>query len=275
MITSAIYFVSLLLVLPKTHSCSQSPPKPIVGMQLSDSGMHRELFYSVQFANTLTNKKCEYVLDQLLPAGVYINVDQLDDLKRLQKLNAIYPPFIDIESPTEKSKSFTVLLKGIPHPTDNIKLPLHYRYHAPSKNHNKFATVEIPIPKLYIKCDTHDGGSIDELLETASKYQFCLNKGSIKFVTQLSENESSSVPTTNLEVYENCGWYLIDVHYQLKSDLRADIPIGNEKAFSPVLYVTIVISWAISLWTVFRTHSIPRRINYKLEEQRILQNKIK
>ncbi|XP_036331719.1 uncharacterized protein LOC118743259 [Rhagoletis pomonella] len=275
MIASAIYFFTLLLVSPKIHSCSQSPPKPIVGMQLGGTGMHRELFYLVQFANSLSDKKCEYILEQQLPAGVYISVDQLDDLKRLMKLNAIYPPFVDIELSTEKSKSFTVLLKGTPQPTDNIKLPIHYRYHAPSKNHNKFATVEIPIPKLYIKCDTYESESIEELLETASKYKFCLNEGSINFVTQQSENKSNLSAKSNHEVYLNCGWYLIDVHFQLKTDLRADIPIGNEKSYPPILYATIIISWVISLWTVFRTHSIPRRINYKLEEQRILQNKIK
>lgn len=275
MIPTAIYTFALLCLLPKGHRCNQAPAKPIVGLQLSDSGMHRDLIYNVQFTNALTDKSCDYILEQLLPAGVYISVDQLDDLKRLQKLNGIFPEFVDVESPTEKSKSFTIMLNGVPQTKDVIKLPIHYRYHAPSKNHNKFATVEIPIPKLYIKCKTLEDNSIEELLETASKYNYCLNERSISFVTKPYENNSNSSPKSNHDLYENCDWYLVDVHFQLKTDLRADIPIGNEKAFPPILYATIIISWIISLYTVFRTHSIPRRINYKLEEQRILQNKMK
>lgn len=128
---------------------------------------------------------------------------------------------------------------------------------------------------MYIKCKTLEDNSIEELLETASKYNYCLNERSLSFETKINENNSNSSPKANFAVYENCDWYLIDVHFQLKTDLRADIPIGNEKAFPPILYATIIISWIISLYTVFRTHSIPRRINYKLEEQRILQNKMK
>lgn len=275
MIPATIYTLLLLYLLPKVYRCSQSPAKPIVGLQLSDTGMHRDLIYIVQFTNELSDKSCDYILEQLFPAGVYISVDQLGDLKRLQKLSGIFPDFVDIESPTEKSKSFTIMLKGVPQSMDIIKLPIHYRYHAPSKNYNKFATVEIPIPKLYIKCKILEDNSIEELLETASKHNYCLNERSISFITKLNEINSNSSPKSHIDVYENCDWYLVDVHFQLKTDLRVDIPIGNEKAFPPILYATIIISWIISLYTVFRTHSIPRRINYKLEEQRVLQNKMK
>ncbi|XP_067630096.1 uncharacterized protein PIG-X isoform X1 [Eurosta solidaginis] len=293
--TSAI--LPIVFLLPISIRCSDVPVKPIVGMHLTDTGLHRELSYSVQFSDILHGKDCEYILEQLLPAGVYISVDQLNDLKRLKKLNAMYPPFVDIELPTEKSKAFTILLKGIPQHLEVIKLPLHYRYHAPSKkskydgaikciyigpfNSNnyyfsKLVPVEIPIPKLYIKCVAQEADSIEDLLETASKYKFCLNVRDINFVQQSNENDSSStIKSTYSESFENCEWYLTDVHFQLKSDLRADIPIGYETSFPPVLYATIIISWVVSLYTVYRTNANPRRINYKLEEQRILQNKIK
>ncbi|XP_067630097.1 uncharacterized protein PIG-X isoform X2 [Eurosta solidaginis] len=272
--TSAI--LPIVFLLPISIRCSDVPVKPIVGMHLTDTGLHRELSYSVQFSDILHGKDCEYILEQLLPAGVYISVDQLNDLKRLKKLNAMYPPFVDIELPTEKSKAFTILLKGIPQHLEVIKLPLHYRYHAPSKKSNKLVPVEIPIPKLYIKCVAQEADSIEDLLETASKYKFCLNVRDINFVQQSNENDSSStIKSTYSESFENCEWYLTDVHFQLKSDLRADIPIGYETSFPPVLYATIIISWVVSLYTVYRTNANPRRINYKLEEQRILQNKIK
>ncbi|CAD7014721.1 uncharacterized protein LOC101458718 [Ceratitis capitata] len=275
MFLAMIYLLLLLIVLPNSNSCNQLPSKPIVGLQLSEDGMHREIIYTVQFADTLIDKNCQYVLEQLLPAGVYISVDQLDELKRLKKLSATYPKFIDIESPTEKSSPLNVLLYGKSQSIEVFKLPIHYRYHLPSKKNNKFATVEIPIPKLYIKCEIQENNSIEDLVETASKHNYCQSEASISFIVRFNENESNSTPDSSLQVHENCDWYLIDVHIQLKTDLRADIPIGNEKAFPPILYATIILSWIISLYTVSRTHVIPRRINYKLEEQRILQNKIK
>lgn len=111
------------------------------------------IIYSVQFDYPLAGKECEYILRQHLPAAVYVSVDQLDDLKRLKKVNwnrfhrnsgliyifiylfqldAIYPSFVDIEKPTEQSQDFEVFVKGIPKITDTITLPIHFRYHAPN-----------------------------------------------------------------------------------------------------------------------------------------------
>lgn len=80
----------------------------------------------------MAGKDCEYTLEQQLPAAVYISTDQLDDLKRLNKLHGFYPKFVDIEMPTEKSQQFNVLIMGNPKITETFKLPIHYRYHAPS-----------------------------------------------------------------------------------------------------------------------------------------------
>ncbi|XP_033156137.1 uncharacterized protein LOC117138277 isoform X2 [Drosophila mauritiana] len=105
---------------------------PIVHVEMDKAGMHRTLNYRLRFDIPLVGKDCEYVLLQDLPASVYISTDELDDLQRLKRLNAIYPKFVNIEVATERAQPFSVLLRGTPKITESLALPLHFRYHAPS-----------------------------------------------------------------------------------------------------------------------------------------------
>lgn len=48
------------------------------------------------------------------------------------QLSAVYPKFVDIETITEKSTPFAVLLRGEAKLRDTLTLPIHFRYHAAS-----------------------------------------------------------------------------------------------------------------------------------------------
>lgn len=69
----------------------------------------------------------------------------------------------------------------------------------------------------------------------------------------------------------DCSWLQAAIELQQEGPIRADIPVGNSKEFPPVLIMTIILSWVVSLWTVFCTQSVPRRINRELNQQSFFQ----
>lgn len=113
------------------------------------------------------------------------------------------------------------------------------------------ATVEIGLPQLYLNCAV---GNNETMM---SDDIYCVNE-------QLSSMEKyhRNIPRVD------CSWRQARVEFQQKEPLRADIPVGDSKDFPPVLYATIILSWAVSLYTVFFTQSVPRRINSELNQQR-------
>lgn len=131
-----------------------------------------------------------------------------------------------------------------------------------------FLPVDLITPKMYISCPRpEDQLKVDHELEIEANPKYCLDE------TIPSIKERSTV-----EAYldgMSCEWKSIKISFQLKTPLHTEIPIGNESAHPTVLYITIICSWIISLWTVFRTRHIPIAINEKLEEQRVLQKKVK
>ncbi|XP_061397384.1 uncharacterized protein LOC133333067 [Musca vetustissima] len=238
---------------------------PIVGVELSEEGFHRNLIYTVQFDYPLAGKNCEYVLRQSFPASVYISVDELDDLSRKNKLNAIYPRFVDIEKPTEESSEFEIFIKGSTKVSDTIHLPIHFRYHAPSEEQS-FIPIDLFAPdSMYISCpNPEEQIFIERELEIETNPGYCLDE------------TSPAIREGPKNIHDpSCKWKDIKIALQIKSSLHTVIPIGNESAHPTVLYITIIASWVVSLWTIFRTRHIPIAINANLEEQRLLQRKNK
>lgn len=54
-------------------------------LKLNCISFFRELQYRLGFAG-FGRQSCEFILVQNLPAAVFVNTDQLDDLKRLKKV---------------------------------------------------------------------------------------------------------------------------------------------------------------------------------------------
>lgn len=108
---------------------------------------------------------------------------------------------------------------------------------------------------------------IENSLQTNPHLSYCIDEN-VPTMKEITYDE-------NLTEKSECQWKQLKVDYQINSPLTAKIPIGNEKAFPPVLYATIILSWIVSLWTVFRTRAVPIRINDRLEQQRLQQKKTK
>lgn len=114
------------------------------------------------------------------------------------------------------------------------------------------ATVEISSPQLFLNCAI---GNNETMI---SNDVHCVNE-------QLSSMEKYHRNTPRVD----CSWRQARIEFQQKKPLRADIPVGDSKDFPPVLFATIILSWAVSLYTVFFTQSVPRRINRELNQQRL------
>ncbi|XP_034111278.1 phosphatidylinositol-glycan biosynthesis class X protein [Drosophila albomicans] len=261
--STVLLLFSFIITLLICNICCESLQRSIVSMEMEKEGMHRNLKYNVQFADSIINVNCEYAILQSLPAAVFISTDELDDLQRLKMLNAIYPKFVDIEAITEKATPFTVLLRGKASTEETITLPIHFRYHAASDKLTA-VTVEINTPQLYLNCPINDNHKpIDTELPIKTDKLHCLNRSQCNL--EVHEGDSQSP--------EDCNWLQVTaVDYQLKEPLKAEIPVGNAKGFTPILYVTIILSWVISIWTVLDTQTVPRRIHRSVNE---LHQKVK
>lgn len=117
--------------------------------------------------------------------------------------------------------------------------------------HRSTANVEISSPQLYLNCVVGNNETMN------SNDVHCVNE-------QLNSMEKYHRNSPRVD----CSWRQARVEFQQKEPLRADIPVGDSKDFPPVLYATIILSWAVSLYTVFFTQSVPRRINSELNQQR-------
>ncbi|XP_030560318.1 uncharacterized protein LOC115762292 isoform X2 [Drosophila novamexicana] len=239
--------------------CCFLQQQPTVRIEMDEAGMHRKLKYTVQFDKTpLAGSNCQYMLAQPLPAAVYVSTDELDGLQRLKMLDAVYPKFVDVEIITEKAEPFSVLLRGTPKITDTLTLPIHFRYHAASRNYTS-ATVAIGAPQLYLSCPMGDKELIDtELLDGPDKF-YCLGEHKTDF-----EEQSKQLTA------DNCNWRRVKANFQTERALHAEIPVGDANDYIFVLYATIALTWTASIWTILSTRSVARRINEELTEQHLL-----
>lgn len=81
-----MFFPIILLFFNINCVFSEQVSNPIVAINLSPMGFHRELYYTIYFDYPLAGKDCEFYLEQEFPPAIYVNTDQLENLKRLNKV---------------------------------------------------------------------------------------------------------------------------------------------------------------------------------------------
>lgn len=155
---------------------------------------------------------------------------------------------MDIETITEKSEPFKVYLYGDTASLFTINLPIHFRYHMPGNTRYEifyfsyrfslkipkiifsFVRVSIDRPKLFVNCGA---ARIQTLLATNSSGQL---NNLIKF---RCKNSDKSI----------CRWQQLD--YDLfTNDIKVSIPIGYKDFNSIVVFVTLLVSWVASYYTI-------------------------
>ncbi|KAJ6629255.1 Phosphatidylinositol-glycan biosynthesis class X protein [Pseudolycoriella hygida] len=187
-------------------------------MNIQQSGFHRIVKYITVFTEP-PEKPCDFHLRQTLPSSAYVSVDQLDDLKRFDKIEYFIESNVDVESITSKSSPFNIYLYGDTASLFVIQLPLHLRYHSPGSS--SFVKVSLENPELFVDCHGQ------KLSNTT------LDDHIVDLKCRKSRNQ--------------CKWTKID--YETHSEpVAMNVPIGYENFSVLVTAVTILTSWIGSFY---------------------------
>ncbi|KAM3962610.1 phosphatidylinositol glycan anchor biosynthesis class X [Aphomia sociella] len=242
--TRVVRLMISLLFLSFIYEISCNPCEFNVKLEqiIHNEGFHRNITYSVIFhheqnANKGLYKDCIIGLEQTLPAGVYTSPDELGDLRRTNRLNAIPRNRVNIELPAEISEPSAVYIMDVVR--DNrayLWLPVHARYHQAVPGGGT-ARNEIVAPKLFLRCP-------DQRLNSCNK--------DISASTSFLCNGSSK---------EKCTWKVIP--YTVMSDtLIWDVPVGDTDQYYVVAAGTAIVILIGSLYLLKTIHE------YKVKERK-------
>ncbi|XP_014212287.1 uncharacterized protein LOC106642136 [Copidosoma floridanum] len=119
--------------------------------EVEGEGFHRTLKYHVD-TGTFMNDSCYVAVFVQLPPFLYVNADELADLRRLDKIMACSEGEIDVELFAEKAhyQNLTVCSK-LSSTKTTLSVPIHQRYRF-STDTGQPIHVSIPRPLLFIGC---------------------------------------------------------------------------------------------------------------------------
>ncbi|CAH0751235.1 unnamed protein product [Diatraea saccharalis] len=124
---------------------------------LQNEGFHRNISYGILFyidyeSEDWINNNCIIALDQTLPPGVYVNPDELSELRRINALNAVPKNRVSVELTTEQSEESSVCIIGLVSESKvDLWLPVHARYHE-AVTGGGMARNKIEPPTIYLRC---------------------------------------------------------------------------------------------------------------------------
>lgn len=123
------------------------------------------------------------------------------------------------------------------------------------------AKVKLSSPELYLNCTNDDKQLIDKaLLDEYDKF-YCLNEEATDFVERIE--------------MEKCNWQRLHLEFIIENPLIAEIPVGDANGYIPVLFATLSISWAATIWIMLTTNKAAKRINNQLREVELQEAKFK
>ncbi|KAF7995145.1 hypothetical protein HCN44_004617 [Aphidius gifuensis] len=126
---------------------------PKVDYSVDGHGFHRKINYTVTMENLDDVSNCYLAIHVNLPTSLYVNVDELADLQRLNENTVCSDGETNVEVFAENAGSQQVTIcKYLNSKESNLILPLHQRYHAPLNNAS-YINVTIPKAKLLLGCE--------------------------------------------------------------------------------------------------------------------------
>lgn len=90
---------------------------------------YRILRYDSFFMQPWRTESCDFILEQIIPAGAYVDTDQLDDLVRLNELVYYTSARPNVEAIASNSEPFKLYVYGDTGTPNTIDVPVHFRYH--------------------------------------------------------------------------------------------------------------------------------------------------
>ncbi|CAH2048256.1 unnamed protein product, partial [Iphiclides podalirius] len=204
-----------------------------IKQSLKNEGFHRNITYGIVFEHENDDERwvyedCLVGLSQELPSGVFANPDELSDLKRNNKLNAITKKPVNVELPTELSSPNIVYITGkVTEGRVNLWLPVHARYHQAVAGGGSARNLIEP-PKLFLHCP-------DGRLEVCG-----MKKAHFALRCSGSSNEK-------------CNWK--NMPFTMMTDILIwEVPVGNKDHFNFVAIGTATVLVSGSLYLLKTIH---------------------
>lgn len=126
--------------------------------RIENEGFHRDIHSLVEIVTGYSTPwgDCMVILEESMPSGLYINPDQLSDLRHFGQVQACPVGMVDIEAPEKDSLPHSVHVYSSLNRTENLlsaslTLPFHIRYHSPIP-HGGYSTVRLGAPSLLLNC---------------------------------------------------------------------------------------------------------------------------
>ncbi|GBP36647.1 Phosphatidylinositol-glycan biosynthesis class X protein [Eumeta japonica] len=172
---------------------------------LLNEGFHRNITYEILFQDNTQIENwlysCIIGLDQPIPSGVYVNPDELGDLRRTNRMNAFPKNKVNVELVAAQASSSSVYVIGkVIENKLHLWIPIHARYHHAIVGGGMVRN-EISPPKLYIRC-IDDRLSMCKDVPVPDGSLFCSNDK------------------------ENCDWLQMPYNLLTKS-IVWEVPVGN------------------------------------------------
>ncbi|KAK2581047.1 hypothetical protein KPH14_006090 [Odynerus spinipes] len=122
-----------------------------VEFYVDGSGFHRNFIYNIKL-NNFTEENCHAALYHELPSALYVNINELADLIRVEKIKVCSMGETDVESFMENAKSQNVTVCArLQNNSCIMTLPIHQRYLYPKEN-GAYEDIILKKPNLLISC---------------------------------------------------------------------------------------------------------------------------
>lgn len=202
-----------------------------VSVAVKGEGFHRYLQYQINIDNLI--EECYVSIYLELPSDLYVNVNELSNLRRLGISTACSDGETDIEIFKEKAETQNVTICSLlTNMQCTMKLPIHQRYQYASSI-NRYVNITLPKPKLLIGCRKR----INEY--RVSKIDLC--SPCVELVPKWRE-----IPYV---MYTKHVW---------------TIPVGDATILSAVTYITLLLT---ILCTIYLMRTIWRSVSRQHQKE--------
>ncbi|GAB1859793.1 Phosphatidylinositol-glycan biosynthesis class X protein [Camponotus japonicus] len=122
-----------------------------IDLDVEGSGFHRTLIYHVYFKD-LINDDCHTAIYMELPSALYVNVDEVAELRRRGMSTICSIGETDVELFAEKAGQQNVTTcSSVSSSSSSLMIPLHQRYRY-ARESNGYVDAIVPEPKLLLGC---------------------------------------------------------------------------------------------------------------------------
>ncbi len=209
--------------------------------RIFNAGFHKELSSDIEIMLTtsLLPPKCRIVVEETVPRGFYVDVDQLRGLD----LKTFTAAEVDVEKPEFEAEAFRLYAFRDLDTQENLRLtsvllPVHSRYHRPreltpeerKRGDSPTQTVKMQNPRLLLSCE---GDDVAEKCPDRAVTTFCDSTG-------LTKCEYLQIP------------YKVNVNA-----VEVSVPVGNSDHAEFVVGVTTLI---VSGGTIYLLGALARKV---------------